>query len=131
MTHEQGFVEALLAGRTGHGNASREIESLPWNEHPKFAGVFLKHLITGEQTGGRLSAHLVRVAAGSAIGDHVHDTQLELHEVAAGSGTCTLEGESVAYRPGTCLVIPQGVKHSVAAGDEDLIMLAKFAPALC
>jgi hypothetical protein len=28
------------------------IESLPWNPHPKFAGVSLRHLVTGKDTGG-------------------------------------------------------------------------------
>jgi len=27
-------------------------ESLPWNPHPKFAGVSLRHLMTGKDTGG-------------------------------------------------------------------------------
>jgi hypothetical protein len=30
-------------------------ESLPWNPHPKFTGVFKKHLVTGSDTGGRMS----------------------------------------------------------------------------
>jgi len=48
------------------------IESLPWNPHPKFAGVSLKHLVMGKDTGGRLSLHHVRLDPGCAIGDHTH-----------------------------------------------------------
>jgi hypothetical protein len=35
-------------------------ESLPWNPHPKFAGVSPRHLVIGKKTGGRISLHPVR-----------------------------------------------------------------------
>ncbi len=48
------------------------VVSLPWNPHASFAGVALKHLITGAQTGGRLNCHLVRIDPGCIAGDHCH-----------------------------------------------------------
>ena len=34
------------------------------------------------------SYHLVRIAPGKSILDHIHDPQLETHEVISGKGTC-------------------------------------------
>lgn len=118
---------AALARPDGHS----DLAALPWNPHPRFIGVALKHLITGADTGGALSAHLVRIAAGAELMTHTHEGSLELHEVVRGSGLCTLGNIQAAYRPGVCGLIPAGVAHSVrAAADEDLYLLAKFAPAL-
>jgi quercetin dioxygenase-like cupin family protein len=74
--------------------------SLPWNPHPKFAGVALKHLVTGKDTGGRISLHHVRVDPGCAIGDHTHAGQVEIHDVIAGEGTCMIAGKEIRYIPG-------------------------------
>jgi len=101
-----------------------------WKAHPSFPGVWMKHLILGNDTGGGLSCHLVRVEKGSSIGDHVHEGSLELHEVLSGEGACRLEGRETAYCPGVCLVIPAGARHEVAAAGEDLYMMARFVPAL-
>ncbi len=114
-----------------------DLAALPWNPHPRFAGVALKHLVTGAATGGALSAHLVRIEAGAELSSHVHEGSLELHEVVRGSGVCTLGGREAVYRPGVCGLIPAGVAHSVRAAakhdgqhGEALYILAKFAPAL-
>ncbi|MDO9325123.1 MAG: cupin domain-containing protein [Methanoregula sp.] len=105
-------------------------ESLPWNPHPKFAGVSLKHLVTGKDTGGRLSLHHVRVDPGCAIGDHTHAGQVEIHDVLAGSGTCTLEGRVIPYAPGIVGVMPADQVHRVEAGTAGLLLLATFSPSL-
>jgi quercetin dioxygenase-like cupin family protein len=131
MDTKDGFIEALLHGKVGCACAENDIEGLPWNAHPKFAGVFLKHLVTGKDTQGRFSAHIVRVDPGHAIGDHAHATEIELHEVVGGSGRCLLDGKEIAYRPGVFVVVPQAAAHVVEAGDDGLLLLAKFAPALC
>lgn len=111
--------------------ADTDLAALPWNPHPRFAGVALKDLVTGADTGGALSAHLVRIDAGAELSSHVHDGSLELHEVVQGSGVCTLGKRQAVYRPGVCGLIPAGVAHSVRAdAEEELYILAKFAPAL-
>jgi len=114
-----------------------DLSALPWNPHPRFAGVALRHLVTGADTGGALSAHLVRIEAGAELSSHVHEGSLELHEVVRGLGVCTLGRRKVVYQPGVCGLIPAGVAHSVKAqakqdgqDGEDLYILAKFAPAL-
>jgi quercetin dioxygenase-like cupin family protein len=99
-------------------------------QHPKFKGVDLKHLITGQDTGGRFSLHLVRIEEGCAIGDHVHATQYELHEVVEGTGECRMADKAIAYLPGLCTVIPEGVHHSVIAHQGALYLLATFVPPL-
>ena len=106
------------------------VESLPWNPHPKFAGVSLRHLVPGKDTGGRMSLHHVRVDPGCAIGDHAHAGQVEIHDVLAGQGTCTLEGRAIPYSPGIAGVMPADQVHRVEAGDKGLLLLATFSPPL-
>jgi len=106
------------------------VGDIPWKPHPAFPGVALKHLVTGAQTCGALSCHLVRVDPGMVLPPHVHDAQWELHEVAAGSGTAVIDGREAAYVPGVTAVIPRGMDHTVRAGAEGLRLLAKFFPAL-
>ncbi|BBD07254.1 cupin domain-containing protein [Desulfovibrio ferrophilus] len=111
-------------------DATRPICELEWNAHPAFEGVHIKDLITGADTGGRLSCHLVRVAPGCCLKEHDHPTQTELHQVAAGQGTCMIQEKKVAYHPGEMAIIPQGERHSVMAGEHGLTLVATFSPPL-
>jgi quercetin dioxygenase-like cupin family protein len=117
-------------GTVNADGAAGSAADLPWHQHPTFAGVALKHLVTGAETGGAFSAHLVRLEPGAVIGDHVHETNWELHEVAGGSGECLLEGNAIPYEPGHVAVMPQKAAHRVRAGQDGLCLLAKFVPAL-
>ncbi|OGR39477.1 MAG: hypothetical protein A2051_02730 [Desulfovibrionales bacterium GWA2_65_9] len=125
------------AGRLARPDGDSDLSTRPWNPHPRFAGVALRHLLTAADTDGALSAHLVRIDAGAELSSHTHDGSLELHEVVQGSGVCTLDGREAIYQPGVCGLIPAGVAHSVRANakqdghdGEALYILAKFAPAL-
>ncbi|MDO4316111.1 MAG: cupin [Oscillospiraceae bacterium] len=109
----------------------KDFGSVPWSPHPAFQGVELKHLLTGADTGGRFSYHLVRIAPDCAIGDHIHQTQWETHEVVAGTGTCVNGGAALGYEPGVISWFPAGVSHAVYAGADGLRLLAKFFPPLC
>lgn len=102
-----------------------------WNDHPAFAGVALKHLVTAENTGGAFSFHLVRIQPGCAIGEHSHDPQLETHEVVDGAGECINDGVEITYRPGVISFFQPHRPHLVQAGEEGLFLFAKFMPALC
>lgn len=106
-------------------------ESLKWVKHPVFEGVELKHLLTGEDSGGAFSYHLVRIAAAQKIGMHVHEAQLETHEVIGGSGTALNDGIHIDYEPGVMSVFPPGIAHEIVAGEKGLFLFAKFFPALC
>ncbi|MDR2925290.1 MAG: cupin domain-containing protein [Azoarcus sp.] len=97
-----------------------------WQAHPQFAGVALKHLLTAADTGGAFTYHLVRIEPGCAIGEHMHATQWETHEVIAGCGVCRNGGEDIAYRAGVIALIEPGARHSVTGGLEGLLLFAKF-----
>ncbi len=109
---------------------STDAGDLPWNSHPSFSGVKLKHLVTGGETEGLFSVHLVKVDANSEICEHVHENSWELHEVAGGEGYCVLDGKRILYNPGAVTVLPKNIKHSVQAGENGLLIMAKFMPAL-
>ena len=109
---------------------ARVVDTLAWNPHPKFSGVSLRHLVTGSETGGRLSLHHVRIDPGCSIGDHMHPGQVEIHDVIAGSGTCTLEGKELQYAPGILGIMPADRMHRIVAGANGMLLLATFSPPL-
>lgn len=104
---------------------------IPWSEHPTFGGVELKHIITSEKTDGQFSFHLVRIAPNKKIGNHIHEKQLEIHEVISGAGVCVNNGVELPYETGIISIFPIGVPHEVIAGEDGLYLFAKFMPALC
>lgn len=108
----------------------RNAEHLAWNPHAKFAGVAMKHLVTSKDTGGTLSVHHVRIDPGCAIGDHTHAGQVEIHDVIAGEGSCTVGTKEIRYVPGTIGVMPADTVHRVVAGKNGLLLLATFSPGL-
>ena len=80
---------------------------------------------------GKFSYHLVQIAPGCSIGNHIHETQLETHEVIKGRGRCVNAGSTIPYEAGTISIMQAGVPHEVNAGSEGLYLFAKFMPALC
>lgn len=131
MTDFENAAAVAAAGMVARCDGRREaVRDLPWNASPVFPGVELKHLITGADTDGRTSLHLVRIAPGCVIGGHAHDPQWEVHEVLAGSGSCVMDGAEVDYAPGVMRVLPPCLEHEVRAGDRGLRLLAVFSPAL-
>ncbi len=106
-------------------------DSLKWHCHPTFEGVELKHIVTSKDTDGQFSYHLVKIAPDKKIGDHIHETQLETHEVIEGSGYCINEGRTIAYQSGVISIMRKGTHHEVIAGENGLYLFAKFIPALC
>jgi quercetin dioxygenase-like cupin family protein len=118
-------------GKVLMSGGSIEVADLPWNAHAKFPGVALKHLITGQDTQGAFSCHIVRVSKGCEIGDHIHEGKWELHEVVSGQGTCLMWQQELAYHAGVSVPVPPDTPHRVIASkDEDLYIAAKFIPAL-
>ena len=108
-----------------------EFGKIEWSKHPVFSGVELKHIITAKDTNGEFSYHLVRIAPGKSIQNHIHETQLETHEVIAGDGICINDKTKLTYEPGVISIIPAKVPHEVSAGENGLFLFAKFFPALC
>jgi quercetin dioxygenase-like cupin family protein len=125
------YLSSGLACQENQPVPMLNVSSIAWSPHAKFDGVALKHLITAKDTGGTFSYHLVRIAPNKEIGPHIHDKQVETHEVIAGNGLCQRAGQAIPYEAGVIAVLPAGVDHEVAAGPDGLFLLAKFIPALC
>lgn len=123
------IVTEIKNGEVYYSDHKEKIDTLIWNEHPSFQGIFLKHLITGKETDGAFSTHLVHIRKGCTIERHIHEGKWELHEVIDGQGECWIAGKTVAYQAGVMALIPPDLVHIVKA-DTDLYLLAKFIPAL-
>ncbi len=125
------IFDAFENGSLRLPSSTVKFADIPWSKHPEFDGVELKHIVTAKETAGQFSYHLVRIAPNRKIGDHIHKTQLETHEVIAGSGVCINDGAAISYDMGVISILPAGVPHEVTAGDDGLLLFAKFIPALC
>ncbi|MDO4302892.1 MAG: cupin domain-containing protein [Bacillota bacterium] len=108
-----------------------DFAEIGWSKHPTFEGVELKHILTAKDTDGKFSYHLVRIAPGRSIGNHIHETQLETHEVIKGCGKYVNAGRTIPYEPGTISIMQAGAPHEVTADSDGLYLFAKFMPALC
>ena len=86
--------------------------------------------MTGKETGGAFSYHLMRVERNCGIPDHGHETQWSWNVVLSGAGTFVLGGRRVPVEVGQTFITPPRVHHAVSAGDDEISLLAIFAPAL-
>lgn len=86
------LFEAFDNGSLKLPESTAEFADISWAKHPSFAGVELKHIVSAKDTDGQFSYHLVRIAPGKSILNHINETQLETHEVIAGSGVCINDG---------------------------------------
>ena len=131
MDYKNLFEKFNEGGKLLLPDATITFDAIPWSKHPTFKGVELKHIITSERTDGQFSYHLVRIAPNKKIGNHIHEKQLEMHEVISGTGVCVNDGVELPYEAGIISIFPVGVPHEVIAGDDGLCLFAKFMPALC
>ena len=131
MDYKNLFEKFNEGGKLLLPDATITFDAIPWSKHPTFEGVELKHIITSERTDGQFSYHLVRIAPNKKIGNHIHEKQLETHEVISGTGVCVNDGVELPYETGVISIFPIGVPHEVIAGDDGLCLFAKFMPALC
>ena len=131
MNYKNLFEKFNEGGKLLLKDATVTFDAIPWSKHPAFEGVELKHIITSERTNGQFSYHLVRIAPNKKIGNHIHEKQLETHEVISGTGVCVNDGVELPYETGVISIFPIGVPHEVIAGDDGLCLFAKFMPALC
>ena len=131
MNYRNLFEKFNEGGKLLLPDATVTFDAIPWSKHPASPGVELKHIITSESTDGQFSYHLVRIAPNKKIGNHIHEKQLETHEVISGTGVCVNDGVELPYETGVISIFPIGVPHEVIAGDDGLCLFAKFMPALC
>lgn len=122
--------EAFEHGKLLLPHSCISFDDIPWTKHPTFEGVELKHILTSNDTNQIFSYHLVRIAPNKSIKNHVHQTQLETHEVISGSGICVNDGVQLSYSPGVISIFPQNIPHEINAGDEGIYLFAKFFPPL-
>lgn len=113
-------------GKLTNGAGSVDISNIPWNEHKDFKGVFLKSVVTAENTKGLFACLLVRIEPGKKIGMHTHPDSIELHEIISGEGKCLTEHGEISYAPGRLAVLAENSPHEVQAGENGLCLFAKF-----
>lgn len=128
--NETDFLEKVLLGNVYLADKQIDIDTLVWNPHHSFKGVFLKHLITGKDTENKLSCHIVKIEPNCILDTHLHDGKIEIHEVVGGSGTMYLDDKEISYSVGRICVIPANTLHKVVASENGLYLFAKFTPAL-
>lgn len=117
-------------GKIGSISNLTKAETIEFCPHKAFKGVYLKHLVTGDKTGNKISCHLVKVEPYCVLDTHVHNNSLEIHEVIYGGGICYIAGNKIEYKIGTVGVIPEKTEHKVTTGKDGIYILAKFSPAL-
>ena len=125
------LFESFNQGQLILPDKTLNFENIPWSKHPTFDGVELKHIVTSSETNGVFSYHLVRIAPNKSILNHIHEFQLETHEVIYGEGICINNQCKMHYSPGVISIMPKKVPHEVHAGEHGLLLFAKFIPALC
>ena len=107
-----------------------ECTNSSWTPHPSFEGVYMRNILGGKDTGGRISCHIVRLEPNAELKAHVHEGKSEIHEIISGTGLMMIDNKDFSYSPGSVCYIPDNTIHSVKAGDNGLIILAKFSPAI-
>ena len=101
-----------------------------WTEHPRFAGVLLKALLTSADN-ALASANVVQVPPGREIGGHIHAKQVETIYVLAGRGFFWLGQAETPVRAGQIVAVPMGVEHGLRnPGAEPVELLTFFTPPL-
>lgn len=118
----QQFSDGVLAG----AGQTINLGLYAWNKHKDFAGVYVKNLVTADQTNGLFTCHLVHIEPDHKIGLHTHPGSTELHEVVKGSGICLMNQGEIHYVSGVMAVIARDEPHELRAGEEGLFLFAKF-----
>ena len=84
-----------------------------------------------DATGGRVVAHVIRAAAGTAFSSqpHLHRTTFQLVYVLRGWIEFEYEGQGkVRLEAGSCVHQPPGIRHRELGHSEDLEMLEVVMP---
>jgi quercetin dioxygenase-like cupin family protein len=101
-----------------------------WAEHPRFAGVLLKGLLTGADN-ALASVNVVRLPAGHEIPHHTHPKHVETAYVLSGAGMFWLGETEVPFRAGQIVAVPMGTVHGLRnPSHQDMELLSVFTPPL-
>jgi quercetin dioxygenase-like cupin family protein len=124
------IARILDQGQVVFPDNKQDIDAKPWYTPPGWIGVSLKDIISGSETGGAFSYHLVRINKHCEVPSHSHDTQWELNVILNGNGSFILQEQEIPVTIGQTFATPPGVTHTVQAGNSDLVLSAVFVPAL-
>lgn len=98
---------------------------------PAHQGTSNRRLLTGEQTGGRLSMVHGRLQPGGRAERHLHRHSAQITHILAGRCTVDLDGEIDTLGPGDTVYIAPGRRHEVVVdGDEPLELVNVYQPPL-
>lgn len=77
-------------------------------------------------TGGKGGVANVHVAKTKSLPHFFHTGYDEVYYVVSGTGTVTLDGKASPLRPGSVVVIPAGVRHSLEASEGEELEFVIF-----
>jgi quercetin dioxygenase-like cupin family protein len=107
-----------------------DINKKSWYTPPGWVGVSLKDIITGKDTSGAFSYHLVKIARHCEVPPHAHEAQWEWNVILNGTGSFVIQETEMPVTIGETYVTPPGISHTVKAEDRELVITAVFVPAL-
>jgi len=99
-----------------------------WGEHPRFAGVMLKQLLTSADN-GLASVNMVLLKAGRVIPHHTHPVHVETVYILSGQAYLWLGDREVLISAGQAVAVPMNTVHGLRNPfDQELEVLAMFTP---
>ncbi len=105
------------------------LEERNFEEHPKFKGVKIAKLLTGEESGNKMSVSILEISPGSEASLHVHEKEGDSIYILSGRGQGTFGGETREVKAGDYIFVPPGVVHGIKnTSSELLILLATHSP---
>ncbi len=105
-----------------------DIADVEWAEHPRFAGVFMRALLTRADN-ALANVSMVQVPPGREVRRHVHPTQVETVYLLAGKSILTVGQTEIPLEAGQLTAIPSGLEHALRnVGAEPVELLAFFTP---
>ncbi|MEE9275843.1 MAG: cupin domain-containing protein [bacterium] len=93
-------------------------------------GASHRPIVSREETGIDMTVFHARFRPGESHDWHAHEED-EVIYVVSGEGRYELEDGEIRYRAGEFILMPRGTKHrNSGAGEEDVILVAMFQPAV-
>lgn len=96
-----------------------------WQEHPRFAGIYMKGLLTSADN-PYASANVVQVPPGGVIGRHRHEQQVETVWIIRGDAILTLDQTDVPMCAGQIVAIPINLEHALRNNGVTIVELLTF-----
>jgi quercetin dioxygenase-like cupin family protein len=105
-------------------------KDLTWVPHP-FLSIHILHLLTKKDDQADITCFLVKVPKGTAVEEHIHETQEDIIYVMKGKGRMWVDGVGdFVLEPGTFIRVPKNTRHRMYGVTEDLLNFDVFTPPL-